>query len=190
MNWFECVPKVDLHLHLEGAIPHATLWQLVQKYGGHPSVTSLEALKQRFQYRDFGHFIHMWVWKNGFLREYEDFTFLAEAVARDFAAQNLRYVEAFYSPRDFARHGLQTQPLTTAIRAGLNRVPDVEVALVADLIRDFGPQLADETLSELIEVRDQGLVGVGIGGSEQRFPPEPFAEVYERAKQAQEQADV
>ena len=38
MTWSERVPKVELHLHLEGAIPHATLWQLVQKYGGDPSV--------------------------------------------------------------------------------------------------------------------------------------------------------
>ena len=71
MNWFERVPKVELHLHLEGAIPHATLWQLVEKYGGDPSVPTVEALEQRFQYRDFPDFIRMWIWKNGFLRRYE-----------------------------------------------------------------------------------------------------------------------
>lgn len=182
MSWFERVPKVELHLHLEGAIPHDALWELVQKYGGHPSVPDLEALERRFEYRDFPHFIETWVWKNGFLREHEDFTLIAEAVAQDLARQNVRYVEAFFSPSDFARHGLETQKLTEAIRIGLSQMPEVEVALVADLVRDSGPEKAAVTLAEVNEVRDLGVIGIGIGGSEQEFPPEPFEEVYERAR--------
>lgn len=180
---YELIPKVELHLHLEGAIPYPALWDLVQKYGGDPTVPDLAALKQKFIFRDFPHFIDTWVWKNQFLREYEDFTFIAAAVARDLARQNVRYVEAFYSPPDFARHGLRTQPLTAAIRAGLNRVPEIEVALVADLVRDNGPEKGATTLAELCDVRDLGVIGVGIGGSEQDYPPEPFAAVYEKARQ-------
>ena len=183
MDWFERVPKVELHLHLEGAIPLAALWELVGKYGGDPSVPDLAALERRFAYRDFAHFIETWIWKNQFLREYEDFTFIAEAVARDLASQNIRYVEAFYSPRDFAHHGLQTQKLTEAIRTGLDRVPEVEVALVADLVRDYGPQLGTVTLAAVAEVQDLGVVGIGIGGLEKEHPPEPFEAVYEKARQ-------
>ena len=182
MTWLESIPKVELHLHLEGAIPHPALWELVQKYGGDPLVPDLESLERRFEYVDFAHFIDVWVWKNGFLREYEDFTFVAEAVARDLARQNIRYAETFFSPPDFARHGLETQRLAEAIRRGLARVPEVEVALVADLVRDFGPARAAITLAELSEVQGLGVVGVGIGGSEQAFPPEPFEEVYESAR--------
>jgi adenosine deaminase len=179
---FETLPKVELHVHLEGSIPIATLWALVCKYGGDSEVPDQQALERRFVYRGFAHFIDTWVWKNGFLREYEDFELVAEAVARDWAAQHIVYSEAFYSPRDFARHGLQTQRLTESIRHGLDRVPQIRVALVADLIRDFGPDVAAETLAEIHEVKDQGVIGVGIGGSEQEFPPEPFAPVFERAR--------
>lgn len=183
-TWLESIPKVELHLHLEGAIPHPALWELVQKYGGDPLVPDPAALERRFEYVDFAHFIDTWVWKNGFLREYEDFTFIAEAVARDLARQSIRYAEAFFSPPDFARHGLETQLLTEAIRSGLARVPAVEVSLVADLVRDFGPTRAAMTLAEVSEVQELGVVGVGIGGSEQAFPPEPFEEVYESARRS------
>ena len=37
-SWYERVPKVELHLHLEGAIPYDVLWEIVQKYGGDPQV--------------------------------------------------------------------------------------------------------------------------------------------------------
>src|SRR5512140_1824254 len=129
--WYERLPKVELHLHLEGAIPYDALWQLVQKYGGDPSVESQQTLVSHFQYHDFPHFIETWLWKNGFLREYDDLTFIAEAVARDLAAQNIRYVEAFYSPPDFFKRGLTTGRITEAVRKGLDRVRDIEVALVA-----------------------------------------------------------
>ena len=182
LDWCRRLPKIELHLHLEGAIPLDALWELVRKYGEDAGLGGPAGLAERFRYRDFAHFIDVWVWKNRFLREYDDFTLVAEAVARDLAAQRIRYVEAFFSPGDFAGHGLAVQPLAAAIRAGLDRVADVEVALVADLIRDTGPEVAATTLEAVAEARELGVVGVGLGGSEQSFPPEPFATVYERAR--------
>jgi adenosine deaminase len=183
LTWFERIPKVELHLHLEGAIPLDTLWELIRKYGGEPSVPNRQALSDKFQYRDFPHFIQTWIWKIQFLREYEDFTLIAEAVARDLACQNIRYAETFFTPSDFFRHGLQTQKITEAIRAGLARVPEIQIALIVDFCRDDGPDNAAKILAEVNEVKELGVVGVTIGGSEQTFPPEPFAEVYARARQ-------
>jgi adenosine deaminase len=182
-TWYERVPKVELHLHLEGAIPHQALWQLIQKYGGDPFITDIETLQRRFQYRDFPHFIETWIWKNQFLREYDDFTLIAEAVAKNPAAQNVKYAEMFYTPSDFFRHGLKVQKLTAAISAGLRRVKHIETALILDFCRDRGPENADRNLDEVKEVKQLGVIGVGIGGSEQSYPPEPFTGVYEKARQ-------
>jgi adenosine deaminase len=182
MDWFERVPKTEIHLHLEGAIPHAALWQLVQKYGGDSSVKKFADLQARFEYRDFPHFLDTWAWKNGFLREYEDFEFIAEAVAHNLTDQNVRYVEAFYSPSDFARHGLLTQRVTEAIRTGLEQVSGIEVALVADLVRDYGPEQATITLREVQEVRGCGVIGIGLGGAEHRYPPQLFQQVFHAAR--------
>lgn len=183
-GWFDRLPKLELHLHLEGAIPLQALWELIQKYGGEPGIPNLAALETRFAYRDFDHFLETWSWKNRFLREYEDFTFVAERVARDLLRQNIRYVEAFYSPADFSDHGLHVQRITEAIRLGLQRVPEVRMALVADLVRNLGPEAGAKTLDEVIGVRDLGVVGIGLGGSEAEFPPEPFASVYAAARRA------
>ncbi|NQV16814.1 adenosine deaminase [bacterium] len=181
-DWFDRVPKVELHLHLEGAIPLNTLWELLQKYGGDPEVPDMDALRRLFKYVDFPQFIKTWVWKNQYVREYEDFTFIGEAVARELVRMNVRYAEVFYSAPDFFRHGLTTQGITKAIRKGLNFVPDVEIALIADLVRDFGPEKAEITLREVAEVSELGVIGIGLGGSEQDFPPELFERVFEEAR--------
>lgn len=181
-DWFQEIPKVELHLHLEGAIPLSALWELVRKYGGDAQVPSMDALRRRFEYRDFAHFIELWHWKNGFIREYEDLTYAAEATARHLAAQNIRYVEAFFSPVDLAVHGLETQELIASVRTGLDRVDETDVRLVIDLVRDTGPEFGAQTLEQVHEVGDCGVIGIGIGGSEHKFPPEPYRDVYRRAR--------
>jgi adenosine deaminase len=176
------LPKVELHLHLEGAIPHDTLWELVQEYGGDPAVPDRGALERKLRFTDFARFLEAWGWKNRYLRQYDDFTLIAEAAARKLAEQNILYAEVLYSPPDFRQHGLKPQTLTESIRQGLDRVPEATVNLVADLVRDFGPEAAERTLGEVAEVRGLGVVGVGIGGTEPRYPPEPFAAVFEKAR--------
>ncbi len=180
--WIDGLPKVELHLHLEGAIPLPALWTLIEKYGGNDSVPNEAALRQRLTYKDFPEFIATWIWKNGFLREYEDFTNIAEAMALDLARQNIVYAEVFFSPTRFVDQGLEPHGLAVAIRKGLDRVEGTDVRLIADLVRDFGPEQAATTLSQVAEMGEQGVIGIGIGGSEHLHPPEPFAPVYEAAR--------
>jgi adenosine deaminase len=104
-------------------------------------------------------------------------------MAADLARQRILYAESFFSPTDGARGGLTPQEISVALRRGLASVPGVEVALIADMVRDTGPETAARTLEAVAEVAaEAGVIGIGIGGSEQLFPPEPFAPVYERAR--------
>jgi adenosine deaminase len=173
---------VELHVHLEGAIPHEALFELIEKYGGDPSVPDVAALAGCFEYSDFPHFIAAWNWKNRYLREYEDFTLIAQLAAHDLAQQGVRYAEVFYSPASFADRGLSVHGVTRAVRAGLSKVRAIEVALICDLVRDEGPEAGLVTLRQLREVKELGVAGIGIGGSEQRFPPAPFMRVFEEAR--------
>lgn len=183
-RWLASLPKVELHLHLEGAIPHEALLRLVQYYGD-PRVRSAADLAERFRYEDFDGFLATWHWKNRFLRSYDDFAYIAEAVASDLAAQNVRYAEVFYSPRDFEGAGLQLEGLTEAVRAGLDRIADIEIGLICDLVRDQGADVALDTVARLERVAAaNGVVGIGLGGSEASFPPELFADAYRAARQA------
>lgn len=182
MSWSGQLPKVELHVHLEGAIPHSALFHLIEKYGGDPDIPDVDVLAGRFEYRNFAQFIETWSWKNGYLREYDDFTHIAELAARNMAESNIRYSEMFFSPSLFVRRGLEVQEITRAVRRGLSRVPEIEVSLIADLVRDYGPESEMVVLRKLSEVMDEGVIGIGIGGSEQEFPPRPFRELFDEAR--------
>ncbi len=182
LSLYKKIPKVELHIHLTGSIPLETLMEIIRKYGGDPDVPDMAALERKFQYRDFPHFLETWNWKNTFLREYEDFTFLSEAVARDLASQNVLYAEVSVSLPRFQGKGLETPKLAEAVRAGLNKVPEIEINLMVDLVRDFGHEAAVRNLDGVAEAKEYGIIGINLGGSEQLFPPEPFAEAYEKAR--------
>ncbi len=164
MAWHERLPKVELHLHLEGAIPKATLWELITKYGGDQAIKTREDLERALVYRDFRGFLKMWVWMIGYLREYDDYTLIGEAVARDLARQRIRYVEGFFSPPDYRRSTLDPQRVTEALRTGMNRVRSIEVALIADLVRDRGVEHARNLLERMSEVSKYGVIGVAACG--------------------------
>lgn len=176
------LPKVELHLHLEGAVPAPAMMTLVERHGGHPEVPDLEALKRRFVYRDFPHFLATWDWKNQFIKTPDDFEHIARAVSLWLARYRVVYAEAFFSPGDFRlRPAAILEALDSGLAAG-QREGGTRVNLIVDLIRDLGPVRGGEILDELLGLDCPRLIGVGIGGSEHRFPPDPYAELFARAR--------
>ena len=57
MTWYRKLPKIELHVHLEGAIPPGALLVLIQKYGGDSSISDVAALAKRFEYKNFAQFL-------------------------------------------------------------------------------------------------------------------------------------
>lgn len=179
----ETLPKTELHLHLEGATPPDVLLELVHKYGGTHEARDHAHLAERLTYRDFPHFLDTWRWMCRFVREYEDFTRMAHGVAKNLAAQHVRYAELHFSPPDFLGHGMSVAGIARAVRAGLDQAGEPEVALIMDLCRQYGPGNGHRWLAELAEVADEaGVVGVGLGGPEHLAPAGPYAEVFRAAK--------
>jgi adenosine deaminase len=179
----QALPKTELHLHLEGAIPSHVLLELIHKYEGRTNTPSLDELSQRLIYRDFPHFLHTWRWMTGFLREYEDFSWIAQGVACDLADQGVRYAEIYFSPPDFLHHGLELGRIAMAVRSGISACNrPIKIRLIVDLCRQYGPELGNQWLDETLEVAAEAdIVGVGLGGPEHLAPPEPYADVYSRA---------
>lgn len=180
------MPKVELHLHLEGAFIFETLFRLMQKYGAEDRIKSIGDLQTRFEYRDFGHFIDTWLWKNQFFRESEDFEEMAFTAIESLHRQNVIYVEMFFSPFDFLENGISVKEVTEATLSGIRRAErrfGIRCGLIADLVRDYGGESALERLDQVSDYKSQGIIGIGLGGTERDYPPELFEDVFLVAKE-------
>ena len=182
------MPKVELHLHLEGAIPLPTLLNFIQKRGKNISIMNLKDLKKRLTFSNFTQFLKIWLWKNSFITEYDDFEELSYQVLKSLNEQNVKYAEVFYSPRDFTFRNkrLSAAGITESLIKGKERAFDdfgIRSELIVDIVRDYGPRLGLNLVKELTGYLGQGLIGIGLGGNEKLFPPGLFFKVYREAKE-------
>ncbi len=183
INFLNGLPKVELHIHLEGSIPLETLWELIKKYHGDKELGSIDNLRGRFKYKDFHHFLDTWIWKDQFIREYDDITFFADAVANDLKSQNIQYAELHFTPAGFMAKDLKTGLVVEAIKKGFkNHTNDITLNLIADLCRNCDLETVDQVLDEIIELKDPTVLGIGLGGDEKNYPPHIFKNSFEKAK--------
>ena len=146
------IPKTELHLHIEGAIPLEVLFSFIQREGGEPSIKTVDDLQKRFTYTDFAHFIKTWIWKNTFITEERDFEDIAYSVLRNLKTQNVKYVEAFYSPGDYQRQHLSPQGITEHLIRGKDRAYrdfGIQCELIADIVRNDGPEAGMQRVEEV-----------------------------------------
>ncbi|PKL89466.1 MAG: adenosine deaminase [Ignavibacteriae bacterium HGW-Ignavibacteriae-2] len=179
------MPKVELHLHLEGAFTFEYLLSLVEKYGGDPNIKNIQDLKNLFIFRDFPHFIKTWYWKNQFFREPLDFEESTYQSLKKLAEQNVVYAEVFYSPWDFEKNGLRTEEITEATISGIRRAEsdfNIKTGLIADIVRNYGAERSIKRMEEVLPYLNNGIIGLGLGGNEIDFPAKDFKEVYRKAK--------
>jgi adenosine deaminase len=179
------MPKAELHLHIEGAIPPETLLELARRTETNPSLKTLDDLRDKLTYTDFGHFIELWTWMTTLIRNVTDFEQIAYAALGSLSAQNVKYVEASYSPGDYWRQGFSITDITQSLIRGRDRALEdfgIRCQFIIDLIRDHGPERSKLYLDAATPYLGRGIVGVGLGGSEQEFPPDPYASLFQEAK--------
>ena len=184
-QYIEKMPKVEIHLHMDGAFTLDFLYDLVQKYGGDPEINSIADLQHKFVFRDFSHFIETWFWKNRFFREPVDFEESTYRTLQEMACQNIVYTEAFFSPWDYRESEADPKDIARANQNAVKRAYrdfNIQCRLIVDITRDHGHEHAMDRLDEITPFMGEEIIGIGLGGSEQRFPADLFKDVFLEAK--------
>lgn len=181
------MPKVELHLHLEGSVTPRTLLELAQRNGVEIPARDVVGVEQLFRYRSFGEFLAVYM---ALVRAFvygEDFERLAYELGLMLAEQNVCYAEVMLSPMQHLLRGMDMYEAIAGTAAGFARVEretGLVVRLGLDYGRQYGPELAWRVLEIAQESVDCGVVAWSIGGNEIGYPPEPFAEVFAAARAA------
>jgi adenosine deaminase len=182
------LPKVQLHCHLEGTLHRDRFRELAAHHGVDIGTRGTVPLEATYDFLTFGEFLLLFRDVASVLREPADFAALAADFAADAAAQNVRYAEVFVSPSVWTwfHHGIDVEGTFAAMRAALDaaqRRHGVEVAFICDLTRNFGVERALETARLALAMRKHGVIGVGLGGDEAKWPPGLFEEPFSFARE-------
>jgi aminodeoxyfutalosine deaminase len=174
-------PKIELHVHLEGTVRADTL-RTIARRNDYPLPDDLESL---YAFRDFAHFIEVWILTTNALRTEDDFRRIVVDYAAEAAAHGAVYLEGIFSPAERVRRGVGWEAIFDGVCAGAQQARElhgVEIRLTPDIPRGFSQEEARATVEWAARYRDRGVVGVGLGGLEAEFPPEPYEAVFALAK--------
>ncbi|MFY9822538.1 MAG: adenosine deaminase [Thermoanaerobaculia bacterium] len=179
-------PKVELHVHLEGAIRPSVLLELARRNGIELPARDEAGLKRWFRFTDFNHFVKIYLACSRALREPEDFQLLVLDFLAEQATQNVLHTEAHFTIATHLANGANggevLAALAEAIAEGERRY-GVTLRLIPDIVRNVGVGPADQTLEWALAGRAEGVVvALGLSGSEAQYANEPFREHFVAAE--------
>ena len=178
-------PKIELHVHLEGTVRPETLLEIARRNDYALPADTVEGLAPLYDYRDFAHFIEVWILTTNALRIRDDFRRVLVDYAEEAAGFGAVYLEAIFSPAERISRGISWDEIFGGYCDGAEEARElhgVEVRLTPDIYRGLSLEGAMELVRVAARYRDRGVVAVGLGGLEEDFPPEPYAPAFELAR--------
>ncbi|MGZ4382023.1 MAG: adenosine deaminase [Gaiellaceae bacterium] len=183
----EPYPKIELHVHLEATIQPETLLAIARRNRETLPVDTVEGLRELYRFRDFDHFIEIWILTTNCLRTEADF----RQVVVDYAAEAKRhgavYLEAIFSPIERTWRGVSWDEIFSGYCDGAQEARElhgVEVRLNPDITRSAPIEDAFSLVEHAARYRDRGVVAVGLGGEEANYPNPAFAPPVRAAREA------
>src|ERR1017187_3908735 len=184
--WLRALPKVGLHLHLEGTIEPETLVALSPRHDAEPF--TLAGARALYTYEDFLGFLTAFKAVTERLRTPDDYELITYNMVRSLASQGIAHAEVYIS------FGIiyywkkeEVEPYVAAIERGRIRGEQefgTTLYWLIDAVRHFGTDEAARVFRKAAELRHQypSIVGIGIGGDEARGPASLFKALYDEAR--------
>ncbi len=172
------LPKAELHLHLEGAVEPSTLLELRKRHGEECTLAETEAL---YAYADFQSFLMAFKEVSAHLRGPDDYELVTYRLVQRLKEQNILHAEVYVAVGVCLFRKQDFDLIFEGLERGRTRgMRDFGVSLlwIFDATRHFGVEEAQKVFELAVQYQDRGVVGVGIGGDEQKAPPELFRGVY------------
>src|SRR6266705_5918435 len=170
--------KAELHLHLEGSVDPSALLELRKRHGKHSTLAEVEQL---YRYHDFPGFLLAFKSVTDDLQSGEDYEVIAYRLMQSLKVENTLHAEIYISVGVCLWRKLDFGDIFEGLERGRElgeRDFGISVLWIFDAVRQFGAGAAEEVFELAAKFRERNVVAVGIGGDEQKAPPELFRDAY------------
>jgi aminodeoxyfutalosine deaminase len=180
------LPKAELHVHHVGSASPRIVSELAARHPG-TVPSDPDELREFYTFRDFAHFIQVYLAVVDLIRDPEDVRLLTYEVAAEMAAQQVRYAELTLTPYTSVQAGVPIEAFVEAVedaRTAAERDHGIRLRWVYDIPGEFGLEAAEETLRYALEHPPETLIGFGLGGPEIGVDRPQFKPVFDQARAA------
>lgn len=184
-TFIQSLPKVELHIHIEGSLEPELLFSLAQRNQISLPYASPEALRKAYEFEDLQSFLDIYYQGAGVLQQKQDFYDLTWAYLQRCKQDNVIHTEIFFDPQTHTDRGVAFETviegIDAALKAGQQQL-GISSNLIMCFLRHLSEEQAIETLRQALPYKDK-IVAVGLDSSELGHPPEKFQRVFEQARE-------
>ncbi len=182
-DFFEAIPKAELHIHIEGSLEPEMMFEIAGRNGVPLRYASVEDVRKAYDFTDLQSFLNLYYEGMKVLLYERDFYELTWAYLEKAVSQGVRHAEIFFDPQAHTDRGVAFETAITGIHRALldgEQRLGVSSHLILCFLRHLSAEQAMQTLHEVLPYKEW-IVGVGLDSSEVGHPPEDFKAVFEEA---------
>lgn len=189
--YYQSLPKIELHRHLEGSLRLRTLLEVAKLHG--MDLVGTDRLRPLVQIRaedplTSDNFLSKFQTLRRFYRSSEIIGRITREAIADAGEDNIRYMELRFTPVALSRvENFSLSEVVDWVIQGTQEASEkygVITRLIVSVNRHESPEVAAEAIKMAIDKKDQGIVGIDLAGDETRFPASPFAGIFQEAREA------
>ncbi|EKO3990338.1 adenosine deaminase [Vibrio fluvialis] len=185
-EFIQQLPKVELHLHIEGSLEPELMFDLAQRNQIAIPFSSPDEVRAAYQFSNLQSFLDIYYQGANVLIHEQDFFDITWAYLLRCQQDNVMHTEIFFDPQTHTARGIAFETVINGITQALEKGQQ-ELGISSQLIMCFLRHLSEAdamlTLQQALPYKDK-IVGVGLDSSEQGHPPEKFQQVFRQAREA------
>jgi adenosine deaminase len=187
LDFIRKMPKVELHVHLEGAIQPTTAIELMQRNKAQQAPETPAELHQIYSFTDLTHFVQAMKTVTNHLVRLEDLYRVCREMLLDLSSQNVRYVEFDCALQKYIDLGMELTDIVQVLQRA-SREMEATVAiksrLVVNLQRSHGSQKTAQLVQSVLKLDNPFIVGIGLSGDESLHPQNGFVSAFTLARES------
>ncbi len=183
-KFIEDMPKVELHLHIEGSLEPELMFELAQRNKIDIPFKTVDEVRKAYDFSNLQDFLDIYYQGMNVLQTEQDFYDLTMAYLKRVASQNVMHTEIFFDPQGHTERGVTFETALNGITKALED-GEKKLGVTSHLIMCFLRHLSEEDALKTLEqamLYKKKIIGVGLDSSEKGHPPSKFQRVFEKAK--------
>ncbi|WP_027327338.1 adenosine deaminase [Helicobacter pametensis] len=185
LHFIHSLPKIELHLHIEGALEPEMMLKLSHANGIPIPYQNLQEIRRAYQFGDLQSFLDLYYAGASVLCKQEDFFELTWAYMLRCHQERVVHTEIFFDPQTHTMRGIPLETVVRGITQALKKAKEelgISSYLIACILRHLSEEEGMRTLEDLLDFRHE-VIGIGLDSSEVGNPPSKFKNLFKRAKE-------
>lgn len=180
------MPKVELHMHVEGSMEAEVLWQLAHNNNYDIEYNNIQELKAAYQFKNLTEFMDMYMLGTRVIKSEQDLYDVCMSYFEKCVEQNIRHSEVHCDIRTYVDYGYSADFVINALDGAFKDAKanyGITGGFMPCFIRHLGNDVAQQDLELMLPFKDQ-ILAIGLSAVEVGFPPSLFKDTFKKVHDA------